>query len=127
MSFCLSFIPDRGTEISDIEIKSLGNQRTRRYGSVGVIQSFVLAMAFIENIGVDCVQFRACNIRHVRDDYIEDEAEMFDCFFTTIDIMKGSDAEKVIDTWFELVEKFGSFFKSNCWHLKTIVTDFFYK
>ena len=81
-------------------------------------------MSFIKNIRIDCVQNRTCDVGHIRDDGIEDEAEVINGFFTAIDVMKSSDAEKVVDVGFQLVKKFKGFLLTDSWHIETIITDF---
>ena len=94
--------------------------------AIRIIYRLVLAVAFIKDVSVDCVQSRTSDVGH---DSVEDEAKVFNGFFTTIDVMASSNAEKVIDFGLHLVKEFRGFFESDCWHLhlETIITNFFDK
>ena len=59
-------------------------------------------MAFVEDISVDCVQDWTCDVGHVIDDGVEDEAEVLNSFFATIDVVSGCDTKKVVNIGLQL-------------------------
>ena len=101
LSFSLLLLPLVTVHVSDVGVQGLTQEGTGGDGSVASVECSILAMTFVQNTSPHSVKFIIGGIIQVINYCIKKMMEMEEARFTTIAIVKTSDAEEVIDSWMD--------------------------
>ena len=111
-------------EVPDVGVQALRSEGAGTDSSVTRCFIFVLLMTFIKNTGMSCVNFINVSIFNVLKSNINDELEVSDCHWTSINVMLGRDAPMVTYRGLETVEQFFSFRETQERNLFSRFTNF---
>ena len=117
-------VPITKREVPDVGVQALRSEGAGTDSSVTRCFIFVLLMTFIKNTGMSCVNFINVSIFNVLKSNINDELEVSDCHWTSINVMLGRDAPMVTYRGLETVEQFFSFRETERRNLLTLFADF---
>ena len=104
LTLSLVSVPESDVVLSDIEIKSLGDNRTRRNSPIRGGGLLVLVVTFEEDAREDGVDLLDVSEVHVVDERGEQEVEMFPTNRASVDIVVGSNIKIVIDFRFHFAQ-----------------------